>query len=140
MSTHILFPICGFSFQNEPGFQKDGKFLWLGVSNRGREHPVGWGIQRGQRSLGGKHPMEGSTLHGGKNPMKPAVSWHTTLRAKSSVLYLWRPWVAERGCSGQKQAFQATNRVGGATMASADFSQFVVTTHFFRVCLLQIRL
>lgn len=32
--------------------------------------------------------MEGSTLRGRKNPMKPAVSWHTTLRTKSSVLYL----------------------------------------------------
>ncbi len=41
--------------------------------------------------------MEGSALRGRKHPMKPAVSWHTTLPAKSSVLYLWRPWVAERG-------------------------------------------
>ena len=48
--------------------------------------------------------MEGSALRGRKNPMKPAVSWHTILLAKSSVLYLWRPWVAERGCSGQEQA------------------------------------
>ena len=35
--------------------------------------------------------MEGSALRGRKNPMKPAVSWHTTLSAKSSVLYLLRP-------------------------------------------------
>lgn len=29
--------------------------------------------------------MEGSALRGRKHPMKPAVSWHTTLPAKSSV-------------------------------------------------------
>ena len=57
--------------------------------------------------------------------MKPAVSWHTTLPsgspcsllhgvgAKSSVLYLWRPWVAERGCSGQEQALSVSHRTGG---------------------------
>ena len=53
------------------------------------------------------------SLPGGKNPMKPAVSWHTTLPAKSSVLYLWRPWVAERGCSGQEQALSVSHRTGG---------------------------
>ena len=57
--------------------------------------------------------MEGSALRGRKNPMKPAVSWHTTLFAKSSVLYLWRPWVAERGCSGREQALSASHRTGG---------------------------
>ena len=57
--------------------------------------------------------MEGSTLRGRKHPMKPAVSWHTTLRAKSSVLYLWQPWMAERGCSGQEQAISASHRTGG---------------------------
>ena len=57
--------------------------------------------------------MEGSALRGRKNPMKPAVSWHTTLPAKSSVLYLWRPWVAERGCSGQEQALSVSHRTGG---------------------------
>ena len=45
--------------------------------------------------------------------MKPAVSWHTTLLAKSSVLYLWRPWVAERGCSGQEQTLSVSHRTGG---------------------------
>ncbi len=34
------------------------------------------------------------------------VSWHTTLRAKSSVLYLWRPWVAERGGRGGNKHFR----------------------------------
>ena len=42
--------------------------------------------------------MEGSALRGRKNPMKPAVSWHTTLSAKSSVLYLLQPMTRERGC------------------------------------------
>ena len=41
--------------------------------------------------------MEGSTLRGRKNPMKPAVSWHTTLPAKSSVLYLCFRLTLERG-------------------------------------------
>ena len=57
--------------------------------------------------------MEGSALRGRKNPKKPAVSWHTTLLAKSSVLYLWRPWVAERGCSGREQALSVSHRTGG---------------------------
>ena len=35
MNTHKPFFICGYSFQNELGFQRDGKFLWLWVSNRG---------------------------------------------------------------------------------------------------------
>ena len=118
------FPFCGYSFQNGLGIQRDGSSFGLGSSNRGGERPVGLWIQRGQRSLGsgfqrrqrclgGRHPMEGSTLRGRKNPMKPAVSWHTTLPAKSSVLYLWRPWVAERGCSGQEQALSVSHRTGG---------------------------
>lgn len=44
---------------------------------------------------------------------KNMVSWHTTLPAKSSVLYLWRPWVAERGCSGREQALSVSHRTGG---------------------------
>ena len=124
MNTHKPFSICGYSFQNGLGFQRDSNSFGSGSSNRGGECPVGWGIQRGQRSLGsgfqrrqsclgGRHPMEGSTLRGRKNPMKPAVSWHTTLSAKSSVLYLWRPWVTERGCSGQEQALSVSHRTGG---------------------------
>lgn len=34
----IHFFLCGYSFQNELGFQRDGKFLWLWVSNRGEQH------------------------------------------------------------------------------------------------------
>ena len=124
MNAHKPLFICGYSFQNRLGFHRDGFSLWLWVSNRGEKRPVGWGIQRGRRSLGsgfqrrqrclgGRHPMEGSALRGGKNPMKPAVSWHTTLPAKSSMLYLWRPWVAERGCSWQEQALSVSHRTGG---------------------------
>ena len=124
MNAHKPFSICGYSFQNELGFQRDGSSFGSGLSNRGGKRPVGWGIQRGQRSLGsgfqrrrrclgGWNPMEGSALRGRKNPMKPAVSWHTTLPAKSSVLYLWRPWVAERDCSGWEQSLSVSYRTGG---------------------------
>ena len=34
MNVHKPFFLCGHSFQNELGFQRDGKFLWLWVSNR----------------------------------------------------------------------------------------------------------
>lgn len=57
--------------------------------------------------------MEGIALHGRKDPMKPAVSWHTTFLEKSSVLYLRRSWVAERGCSGQEQTLSVNHRTGG---------------------------
>ena len=62
MNTHKPFSICGYSFQNGLGIQRDGSSFGSGSSNRGEECPVGWGIQRGQRSLGGRHPMEGSAL------------------------------------------------------------------------------
>ena len=87
-NAHKPFSICGYSFQNGLGFQRDGRSL-------------GSGFQRRRCCLGGR------------NPMKPAVSWHTTLPAKSSVLYLWRPWVAERGCSGREQALSVSHRTGG---------------------------
>lgn len=112
MNAHKPFLICGYSFQNGLEFQRDGSSFGSGSSNRGEERPVGWGIQRGQRSLGGGFQRRQSCL-GRKNPMKPEVSWHTTLPAKSSVLYLWRPWVAERGCSGQEQALSVSHRTGG---------------------------
>ena len=129
MNAHKSFSLCGYSFQNGLGIQRDGSFFGLGSSNRGGERFVGRGIQRGRRSLGsgfqrrrrclgGRNPKEGSALRGRKNPMKPEVSWHTTLRAKSSVLYLWRPWVAERGCSGREQALSASHRTGGFCVPS----------------------
>ena len=98
-NAHKPFSLCGYSFQNGLEIQRDGSSFGPGSSNRGGERPVGSGFQRRRRCLGRK------------NPMKPEVSWHTTLFAKSSVLYLWRAWVAERGCSGQEQALSVT---GGA--------------------------
>ena len=67
-----------------------------GSSNRGESIPVGGGFQRGQRSLCNalSAAFSGCALHaacgrcGRKNPKKPAVSWHTILLARSSVLYL----------------------------------------------------
>ena len=57
--------------------------------------------------------MEGSALRGRKNPMKPAVSWHTILLARSSVLYLWRPLTLERGCSLIEHTLSGGSRTGG---------------------------
>ena len=57
--------------------------------------------------------MEGSTLRGRKNPMKPAVSWHTILLARSSVLYLWRPLTLERGCFLIEHTLSGGSRTGG---------------------------
>ena len=100
MNAHKPFFLCGYSFQNGLGFQRG-------------QSSLGSGFQRRRSCLGGRHPMEGSALRGRKNPMKPAVSWHTILLTRSSVLYLWRPWVAERGCSGQEQALSVSHRTGG---------------------------
>ena len=63
--------------------------------------------------------MEGSALLGRKNPMKPAVSWHTTFPEKSSVLYLLWPRSAERGCSVWEQTLSADCRTGGFWRATA---------------------
>ena len=57
--------------------------------------------------------MEGGVLRGGKNPMKPAVSWHTILLARSSVLYLWRPLTLERGCFLIEHTLSGGSRTGG---------------------------
>ena len=52
--------------------------LWFGGNPKGREQrPVGRGIQRGRRSLGGRFPKEGSAHLGAR-----------FCSAKSSVLYL----------------------------------------------------
>ena len=57
--------------------------------------------------------MEGSALRGRKNPMKPAVSWHTILLARSSVLYLLRPLPLERGCLLTEHTVSSGCRTGG---------------------------
>ena len=77
------------------------------------QRSLGSGFQRRRRCLGGRHPMEGSALRGRKNPMKPAVSWHTTLLAKSSVLYLLRPLTLERGCWLLEHTIFSGCRTGG---------------------------
>ena len=79
------FSFVGTHFKTHLGIQRDGDSFGPGSSNRGGERPVGWGFQRGQRSLGSGFQRRQRCL-GRKNPMKPAVSWHTTLFAKSSVL------------------------------------------------------
>ncbi len=92
--------------------------LLAGESN-GDSVPVGSGFQRRRRCLGGRNPKEGSALLGRKNPMKPAVSWHTTFPEKSCVLYLLRPQSAERGCSVWEQTLSAGCRTGGFWRATA---------------------
>ena len=62
--------------------------------------------------------MEGSALRGRKNPMKPAVSWHTILLARSSVLYLLRPLLPERGCCLTEHAISGDSRTGGFRVPS----------------------
>lgn len=103
-----------------------GTHFKTGWDSKGTAVPLALGHPIGARSAlldgdskGDSVPLAGgiqwraAPLSGRKNPMKPAVSWHTILFARSSVLYLWRPWVAERGCSGQEQALSASHRTGG---------------------------
>ena len=113
MNVHKPFFLCGHSFQNELGFQRDSSSFGSGSSNRGESTLLAVVSKGGSAALAGGIQWRAAPLSGRKNPMKPAVSWHTTLRAKSSVLYLWRPWVAERGCSGQEQALSVSHRTGG---------------------------
>ena len=110
-------------FKTHLGIQRDGGFFGSYVSNRGESALLAYGYK------GDRLPWQwflkaaalpwqveskgGQSLPGRKNPMKSAVSWHTTLLAKSSVLYLWRPWVAERGCLGREQALSVSHRTGG---------------------------
>jgi len=68
-------------------------------------HPIGGGfpllagrIQRNQR-------FRGRGIQRGQRPF-----WHTTLQAKSSVLYLWIPLEAERGCAGETQRLSDYSR------------------------------
>ena len=42
-----------------------------------------------------------------------APCWHTILLAKSSVLYLWRPPGAERGCCLPEHTLSVPGRTGG---------------------------
>ena len=85
----------------------------LAGDSKGDSVPLAVVSKGGGAALAGGIQRRAAPLSGRKNPKKPAVSWHTTLFAKSSVLYLWRPWVAERGCSGQEQALSVSHRTGG---------------------------
>ena len=124
MNAHNSFFLCGYSFQNELGFQRDGSSFGSGFpigarstllagESKGASVPLAVVPKGGGAALAAGIQRRAAPLSGRKNPMKPAVSWHTTLPAKSSVLYLWRPWVAERGCSGQEQALSVSHRTGG---------------------------
>ena len=122
-NAHKLFSICGYSFQNGLGFQRDGDSFgsgfpigagapcWMG-NPKGTASPWQW-FPKAAALPWREESKGGQSLLGRKNPMKPEVSWHTILLARSSVLYLWRPWVAERGCSGREQALSVSHRTGG---------------------------
>ena len=124
MNAHKSFFHLWVLMSKRAGIPKGRQFLWLWVSNRGESAllageskgdsvPVAVVSKGGRAALAGGIQWRAAPLRGRKNPMKPAVSWHTTLRAKSSVLYLWRPWVAERDCSGREQALSVSHRTGG---------------------------
>ena len=91
----------------------------------GDPHPLAVVSKGGGAALAGGIQWRAAPLSGRKNPMKPAVSWHTTLLsgspqsllcgviAKSSVLYLWRPLTLERGCFLIEHTLSCSG-VGGA--------------------------
>ena len=73
----------------------------LGHPRGARSIPVGGEIQRGQGPLGRK------------NPKKPAVSWHTTLLAKYSVLYLHPRLTGKRSVSMKERSFCLSGKRAG---------------------------
>ena len=122
-NAHKPFSICGYSFQNKLGFQRDGnsfdsgfpigaRSALLAGESKGDSVPLAVVSKGGSAALAGgiQRRAEPSWREESK---EIGVSWHTTLFAKSSVLYLWRPWVAERGCSGREQALSVSHRTGG---------------------------
>ena len=60
----------------------------LAGDSKGDSVPLAVVSKGGGAALAGGIQRRAAPLSGRKNPMKPAVSWHTTLFAKSSVLYL----------------------------------------------------
>ena len=44
-NAHKPFFICGYSFQNEPGFQRDGNSFGSGLSNRGESALLAYGYK-----------------------------------------------------------------------------------------------
>ena len=82
-----VFPLWVLS-SKRAGIPKGRQFLWLGISNRG-ESALLAGDSKGDRvPLAGGIQWRVGPLSGRKNPMKPTVSWHTTLLVKSSVQYI----------------------------------------------------
>ena len=130
MNAHNSFFLCGYSFQNASGIPKGRQFLWLWVSNRGEECHVGWGIQRGQSSLGGGFQRRRRCL-GGRHPTegRPSVAGRiqrnrrfrgTRLCPQSLVCYTfgdrgWRKGVVRGGNkhfpSATEQADSASSRM-----------------------------
>ena len=58
----------------------------LAGDSKGDSVPLAVVAKGGGAALAGGIQRRVAPLSGRKNPMKPAVSWHTTLLAKSSVL------------------------------------------------------
>ena len=106
-------PTNHFSFVGTPfktGWDSKGDRVPLAVVSKGGGAALAGGTQRRAAPLSGR-----------KNPKKPAVSWHTTLPAKSSVLYLWRPWVAEGVVRGRNKRFQsATEQADFASLRARN--------------------
>ena len=112
MSTNH-FSFVGIPFKTSWDSKGMANSFDSGSSNRGESTLLAVVSKGGGAALAGGIQWRVAPLSGRKNPMKPAVSWHTTFLAKSSVLYLWRPWVAERECSGREQALSVSHRTGG---------------------------
>ena len=94
MNAHKPFSICGYSFQNELGFQRDGSSFGAGFpigagstllagESKGDSVPLAVVSKGGGAALAGGIQRRAAPLSGRKNPMKPAVSWHTTFLEKS---------------------------------------------------------
>ena len=130
MNAHNSFFLCGYSFQNKLGFQRDsGSFgsgfpigarapCWLRIPKgtavspagsvgaskclrhfevaTGDPHPLAVVPKGGGAALAGGIQRRAAPLSGRKNPKKPAVSWHTTLRTKSGVLWTSSRWHPQR--------------------------------------------
>ena len=82
------------------------------TSDRVRSISVGGGIQRGQRLL---WPEESKETGGfvAEDPTGTASPWHTTLLARSSVLYLRPRLTRKRSVSVQERSFCSAGKRAG---------------------------
>ena len=82
------------------------------TSDRVRSISVGGGIQRGQRLL---WPEESKETGGfvAEDPTGTASPWHTTLLARSSVLYLRTRLTGKRSVSVQERSFCSAGKRAG---------------------------